>query len=70
MPGFSSYSPFGNIVDHGSLSDILISERYPQPASADSVIVNSPSPAPNHAMIFFAKQAVSSFIKAVTLAEG
>ncbi|VIO96237.1 Uncharacterized protein BM_BM1727 [Brugia malayi] len=70
MPSSPSYSPFGSIIDRDILSDILIPELYPQPPPSDAVIVNPPSPAPNKAMIFFAKQAVSSFINAVTLAEG
>ncbi|VBB33194.1 unnamed protein product, partial [Acanthocheilonema viteae] len=70
MPSFPSYGPFGSIMDRETSSDILLPELHPPPSPSSSVIVNPPSPAPNQAMIFLAKQAVSSFIKAITLAEG
>ncbi|VDK68536.1 unnamed protein product [Litomosoides sigmodontis] len=70
MPSCPSYGPFGSIVDRDTSSDILIPELHPPPSPSSSVIVNPPSPAPNQTMIFLAKQAVSSFIKAITLAEG
>lgn len=70
MPSSPCYGPFGSIIDRETSSMILVPELYPPPSSSSSVIVNPPSPAPNQAMIFLAKQAVSSFIKAITLAEG
>lgn len=70
MPSSPSYGPFGSIIDRETSSDILIPQLHPQPPPSTAVIVNPPSPAPDQEMIFLAKQAVSSFIKAVTLAEG
>ncbi|MCP9257960.1 Serine/threonine-protein kinase mTOR [Dirofilaria immitis] len=70
MPSAPSYGPFGSIIDRETSSEILIPQPHPPPPHSAAVIVNPPSPAPNQTMIFLAKQAVSSFIKAVTLAEG
>uniref|UniRef100_A0A915Q5B5 Serine/threonine-protein kinase TOR n=1 Tax=Setaria digitata TaxID=48799 RepID=A0A915Q5B5_9BILA len=70
MPSTPSYGPFGSIMSQDTSSDILIAQLHPPPPPPAPVIVNPPSPAPNQAMIFLAKQAVSSFIKAITLAEG
>ncbi|EFO21688.2 phosphatidylinositol 3 [Loa loa] len=60
MPSSPNYGPFGSVIDRDTSSNILIPELYPQPPPSAAVIANPPSPAPNQAMIFLAKQAWQS----------
>ncbi|VDN02443.1 unnamed protein product [Thelazia callipaeda] len=70
MPSTPIYDLLRTTEHEETSSDILPSQLHPPPSLPTSTISNSTSPVFSKSTIFFAKQAVSSFIKAITLAEG